>query len=88
MIDHLAAFVQEAPDYSHLAPSLQSCRNTRLAPELVDSFELTIGEASSEDYQALIDRVMAHQQDQSDPFAWTASDTESLGLLIERLTWK
>ena len=50
VIDHLAAFVQEAPDYSHLAPSLQSCRNNRLAPELVDSFELTIGEASSEDY--------------------------------------
>ena len=30
---------------------------------------------------------MAHQQDQSDPFAWTASDTESLSLLIERLPW-
>ena len=87
VIDHLAAFVQEAPDYSDLAPSLQSCRNNRLAPELVDSVELTISEASPEDYQAVIDQVMAHQQDQSDPFAWTASDTESLGILIERLPW-
>ena len=30
---------------------------------------------------------MAHQQDQSNPFAWTASDTELLSALIERLPW-
>ena len=34
-----------------------------------------------------IDRVVAHQQDQSNPFTWTASDTESISILIERLPW-
>ena len=87
VIDHIAAYVREAPDYSDIAPSLQSCRNNRLAPERIDSVELTIGEASPEEYQAVIDKILAHQQDQSDPLAWTAADTESLGILIDKLPW-
>ena len=59
VIDHLAAFVREAPDYSDLAPSLQSCRNNHLAPERNDSVVITISEASPEDYQAVIYRVVA-----------------------------
>ena len=87
VIDHLTAIKLEAPDYSDLTPSLQCCRNNHLAPEHVDSIELTIGEASPEDYQAVIDRVVAHKRNEPNQFAWLASDTESVGILIEKMPW-
>ena len=86
-IDHLTAFTLSAPDCHNLYPHFQRFRDNRLPPPESNVTELTIGEATPAQWQELLDWLEAKKSNKSHPFSWLASDTESVQVRMDNISW-
>jgi len=87
VLDHLAAFVHESPDWRGLIPTLEELRNTRLpSPEGTSDFkELTLGVSTPEEWSRARSVLLEHlEKDRETLFPFCAVDTESVQV---RETW-